>query len=67
MRFDPKLRDQVVARYKKLNLPSYWAGVNAKLSSSPGPKKNVPVITIEYPRDAVRQYLEYAAMYDASL
>ena len=32
VRFDPKLRDQVVARYKKLNLPSYWAGVNAKLS-----------------------------------
>jgi dipeptidyl-peptidase-3 len=67
VRFDPKLRDQVVARYKTLNLPSYWAGVNAKLISTPGPQKNVPVIKIEYPRDAVRQYLEYAAMYDASL
>jgi dipeptidyl-peptidase III len=65
--FDPKLRDQVMARYKRLNLPTYWAGVNAKLTSSPGPKKNVPVITIGYPRDAVRQYLEYGAMYDASL
>ena len=65
VRFDPKLRDQVVARYKKLNLPSYWAGVNAKLVSTPG--RQPPVITIEYPRDAVRQYLEYAAMYDASL
>ena len=31
------------------------------------PKKNVPVITISYPRDAVRQYLEYGAMYDSSL
>jgi dipeptidyl-peptidase-3 len=60
--FDPKLRDQVVARYKKLNLPTYWAGINAKLTSSPG-----PVIRILYPRDAVRQYLEYGAMYDASL
>jgi dipeptidyl-peptidase-3 len=67
VRFDPKLRDQVVARYKKLNLPSYWAGVNAKLIATPGPQKNVPVIKIEYPRDAVRQYLEYAAMYDASV
>ena len=27
--FDPKLRDQVVERYRKLNLPTYWAGVNA--------------------------------------
>jgi len=25
--FDPALRDQVVARYKKLNLPTYWAGI----------------------------------------
>ena len=67
VRFDPKLRDQVVARYKGLNLPPYWAGVNAKLTASLGPKKNVPVITISYPRDAVRQYLEYGAMYDPSL
>jgi dipeptidyl-peptidase-3 len=65
--FDPKLRDQVVARYQRLNLPPYWAGVNAKLTMSLGPKKNVPVVTISYPRDAVRQYLEYGAMYDASL
>jgi dipeptidyl-peptidase-3 len=65
--FDPTLRDQVVARYKRLNLPAYWAGVNAKLTMALGPKKNVPAITITYPRDAVRQYLEYGAMYDASL
>ena len=32
--FDPKLRDQVVARYKALNLPTYWAGVNAKLTAT---------------------------------
>jgi dipeptidyl-peptidase-3 len=65
--FDPKLRDQVVARYKTLNLPSYYAGVNVELTSAPGPKKNVPVISAGYPRDPVRQYLEYGAMYDASL
>src|SRR4029079_4246991 len=57
--FDPKLRDQVVARYKQLNRPAYWAGVNAKLTSSPGAQKNMPVITISYPRDAVAQYLDY--------
>src|SRR5205085_5904851 len=29
--FDPKLRDQVVARYKALDLPTYWAGINPQL------------------------------------
>jgi len=58
VRFDPKLRDQVVGRYKALNLPSYWAGVNVKIS---------PAFAASYPRDAVKQYLEYGAMYDASL
>lgn len=66
VRFDPKLRDQVVARYKRLNLPSYWAGVNVKLTMAPG-AAGVPAVTISYPRDAVRQYLEYGSMYDSSL
>ncbi|HYT76828.1 MAG TPA: hypothetical protein VEL79_18885 [Vicinamibacterales bacterium] len=65
--FDPKLRDQVIVRYKTLNLPTYWAGINTKVTAALGPKKNVPAVTIGYPRDAVRQYLEYGAMYDASL
>jgi len=55
--FDPKLRDQVVARYKALNLPSNYAGVNVKVTST----------AASYPRDPVRQYIEYGAMYDASL
>ena len=67
VRFDPRLRDQVVARYKTLNLPTYWAGINVKLTAELGPTKNLPVIVASYPRDAVRQYLEYGAMYDASL
>ena len=29
--FDPALRDQVVERYQKLNLPTYCAGINADL------------------------------------
>jgi len=67
VRFDPKLRDQVVARYKTLNLPTYWAGINTRLTLDLGATTNVPVVSIGYPRDAVRQYLEYAAMYDPSL
>ena len=34
--FDPTLRDQVLARYRKLNLPTYFAGVNAHLAASFG-------------------------------
>ena len=33
MHFDPALRDQVAARYAKLNLPSEWAGINARLTA----------------------------------
>ena len=55
--FDPKLRDQVVARYQALKLPTYWAGINARVTPS----------SIAYPRDPVAQYLSYGAMYDASL
>src|SRR5438552_15993096 len=32
-KFDPSLRDQVVTRFKKLNLPTYFAGVNAMLTT----------------------------------
>src|SRR5205807_9158330 len=30
--FDPALRDQVRARYAKLNVPTYWCGINADLT-----------------------------------
>jgi dipeptidyl-peptidase-3 len=65
--FDPKLRDQVVERYKALDLPPYWAGVNTRLTATLDAKGNVTAVTISYPRDAVKQYLEYGSMYDASL
>ena len=64
--FDPALRDQVVARYKKLNLPSYWAGVNPKLTEAAEGTASSSV-TISYPRDVMQQYLGYAAMYDPNL
>jgi dipeptidyl-peptidase-3 len=57
--FDPKLRDQVVARFKKLNLPTYWAGVNPELNAGP----NATTITIRETGDPVRQYLLYGSMY----
>jgi dipeptidyl-peptidase-3 len=61
--FDPVLRDQVVARYQKLNLPAYWAGINADLTATRKPNGQVGDIMISYPRDFVKQQLSYASMY----
>lgn len=65
--FDPKLRDQVVARYKQLNIPTYYAGINAWPVAHFDTKGDVSAVEIDYPRDAARQYLNYAAMYDKGL
>jgi dipeptidyl-peptidase III len=61
--FDPKLRDQVVERYGQLNLPVYWAGINPELHADLDASGNATRVTIAYPRDAVRQYLGYGAMW----
>ena len=70
--FDPKQRDQVVARYKKLNVPTYWAGINSRLIArinftGQGQGAVIRDAVISYPADAVEQYLAYGAMYDKSL
>lgn len=65
--FDPKLRDQVVARYKKLNVPTYWAGINSKLTARTTEDGQVQEVEISYPAGAVEQYLAYASMFDKSL
>ncbi len=65
--FDPALRDQVVARYKQLNIPTYWAGIYSSLDAAFDAKGNVKSVAIEYPYDVARQYLGYAAMYDKGL
>jgi dipeptidyl-peptidase III len=61
--FDPKVRDQVVARYKALDLPTYWAGINPKLTAQLDADGRVKSVTMSYPRDAVAQYLEYGRMF----
>jgi dipeptidyl-peptidase-3 len=63
--FDPKLRDQVVARYKSLDLPAYWEGINPELTATLGAKGEVTGVAISYPRDYVKQQLGYSAMYAA--
>ena len=61
--FDAALRDQVVARYKKLNIPTYWTGINPELKASFDSKRKVSKVEISYPRDIVKQQLGYSAMY----
>ena len=58
--FDPKLRDEVVARVAKLHLPSYTGFVMPALE----PVKNgdaIADVKISYPQDLTKQMLEYAA------
>jgi dipeptidyl-peptidase III len=61
--FNPALRDEVVARYKKLDLPTYWAGINPQLTAKLDAKGQVTKVDISYPRDIVKQQLSYSAMY----
>ncbi len=65
--FDPALRDQIVTRFRALNLPTYWAGINSELRAQIGANGAVVRVEIRYPRDVVYQYLSYGAMFDAGL
>jgi dipeptidyl-peptidase-3 len=67
LHFDPALRDQVLARYRKLNLPTYWAGINAEVTATLGKNSEIEKAEISYPREPVHQYLRYGAMYDKGL
>jgi len=61
--FDPAVRDQVIARYKALNLPTYWTGINSDLIAQFDSRGNVTKVEISYPRDYVKQQLGYSSMY----
>jgi dipeptidyl-peptidase-3 len=57
--FDPKLRDEVVARVDKLNLPSYTGFVQPKLEAVTGADGKVTDVKVSYPLDLTTQMLEY--------
>ena len=65
--FQPALRDQIMKRYQTLDLPTYFAGINAKLTAQLGKDGAVQSVNISYPAGAEQQYLDYAAMYDKGL
>ena len=58
--FDPTLRDEVVARVEKLNLPSYTGFVQPRLEPIHGENGTVLDVSISYPLDLTAQMLEYA-------
>jgi dipeptidyl-peptidase-3 len=65
--FNPALRDQVVARFKKLDLPTYWAGINPELTVTAAADGKITSVLVSYPANAVHQYLNYASMYNPDL
>ena len=60
--FDPKMRDEVVARVDKLQLPSYSGFVMPKLTAVTGGDGAITDVTISYPQDLTRQMLEYSGV-----
>jgi len=60
--FDPKLRDQVVTRVEKLDLPSYTGFVMPKLTPVTGSDGKITDVQISYPMDLTVQMLEYSGV-----
>ena len=58
--FDPRWRDQVVQRYRGLDLPNFWCGINPDLI--PGKSGKPGDVDIAYPRNIVKQQLRYVAI-----
>ena len=63
MHFDPKLRDEVVARVDKLHLPSYTGFVMPRLEATKEAGRTAAIadVKISYPQDLTAQMLEYSA------
>ena len=57
--FDPKLRDEVLARVDKLNLPSYSGFAMPKLTPVTGADGKITDVKVSYPLDLTAQMLEY--------
>jgi dipeptidyl-peptidase-3 len=58
--FDPAVRDDVVARYKKLDLPAYFAGIYPDLAPVLDKSGRIVDVKISYPRDFLAQQIDHA-------
>ena len=59
--FDPKLRDEIVARVEHLHLPSYSGFVMPELTPVRNAEGAITDVTISYPQDLTTQMLAYSA------
>jgi dipeptidyl-peptidase-3 len=59
--FDPKLRDEIVSRVEKLNLPSYTGFVMPTLTKVTSASGEITDVVVSYPMDLAKQMLEYSA------
>lgn len=60
LHFDPAVRDDVIARYKAINVPIYYSGVFANLAPVKDKAGKVTDVAISYPRDFLAQQLAWA-------
>jgi len=58
--FDPELRDEVVRRVERLQMPSYTGFVQPKLTAIRDDSASIVDVEISYPQDLTRQMLEYS-------
>src|SRR6185436_5353344 len=58
--FDARLRDEVVARVEKLNMPSYTGFVQPRLEAVKGKDGKITDVKVSYPLDLTTQMLEYS-------
>jgi dipeptidyl-peptidase III len=61
--FDPALRDEVVARVDRLDLPTYTGFVMPRLEPVADAEGRVTDIVVTYPMDLATQMLEYSRVY----
>jgi dipeptidyl-peptidase-3 len=60
IRFDPALRDEVLERVARVDLPSYTGFVMPKLQAVTAADGSITDVVISYPRDFTQQMLEYS-------
>lgn len=64
--FDAALRDEIVRRVDRLNLPSYTGFVQPRLEPVRDEAGHVVDVAISYPQDLERQMLEYSGKVPAT-
>jgi dipeptidyl-peptidase-3 len=58
--FDPRLRDEVVQRVDKLQMPSYTGFLQPRLEAVTGADGQITDVKVSYPLDLATQMLEYS-------